>query len=163
MLFKWKHVLHISPRLTLLIHILSLVVIQITGCIYRLLLLLLNSGIVLNKWISFFILYYDGDAIISSMGRSSSKLRELVMDREAWHATVHGVAKSRTWLSNWITRVLNEILGTRDNSTIGFLRNYQPLLQTDYTFVLSTTLYERFHHLTASLSRDRVSFFLYLC
>ena len=58
MLFKWKHVLHISPRLTLLIHILSLVVIQITGCIYRLLLLLLNSGIVLNKWISslFFIM-----------------------------------------------------------------------------------------------------------
>ena len=32
---------------------------------------------------------------------SLSKLRELVRDREAWRATVHGVAKGQTWLSNW--------------------------------------------------------------
>ena len=49
------------------------------------------------------------DGIFDSMGMNLSELWELVMDREAWRAGIHGVAKSRTWLSDWTE--LNFFLG----------------------------------------------------
>ena len=41
------------------------------------------------------------DSITDAMGMSLNRLWELVIDRETWHAAVHGVTKNRTWLSDW--------------------------------------------------------------
>ena len=56
------------------------------------------------------------DGITNSMDMSLSELQELVMDREAWHAAVHGVTKSWTRLSDWIEQMMNHFWRWKDFS-----------------------------------------------
>ena len=78
------------------------------------------------------------DGVTDSMGMSLSNLREFVMDREAWRAAIHGVAKSRTWLSDWTGKKINKLILTSDFSFIIHVKFFQLRITMDkLNFVLS--------------------------
>jgi len=65
------------------------------------------------------------DGITDLMNMSLSELLELLMDREAWHAAIHGIAKSRTWLSDWTELNWDTVLGSCMSPL--FLQNNVPM------------------------------------
>ena len=71
------------------------------------------------------------DGITDSMDMNFTKLGGLVMDREAWHAAVHGVSKNWTWLNYWIDSTDFENIKPRTNE----VHNFKPSYLSSFVFI----------------------------
>ena len=110
------------------------------------------------------------DCITNSMDMSWSKLQELVMDREAWSATVHSITKSQTRLSDWTESPSAVILGTQENnlSLFPLFPHLRAMRWSDHMPLYLLILFTYFTHTlmllpvlaTTSLSSISMSLFL---
>ena len=91
------------------------------------------------------------DGVTDSMNMSLSELRELVMDREAWHAVIHGVAKSRTRLSDWTELNLIGILSCSSFCTHETVQGFKQSSNFQVPFVAFYLLHFAFTPDTLSL------------